>query len=88
MSEKKFYKDQSKLNWWTSGQITFQELQIGCLMRIADATEKMATNYVRMENDLNRQKEINEINNRVIARLVRSNNALRGHLKKYKKAKK
>lgn len=46
----KSFKDQSKLDWQVRGDlpITNEQIQIGCLQRIADATEVMAKNYIEL----------------------------------------
>lgn len=61
------------------------KMKLGCLQRIANATEAMSQNYVRMENDLAMYKRWYAENKATIERIVRSNNALRGHLKRFKK---
>lgn len=47
-----FWKEKSKSNWYSTledgQQLNNEKLQLGCLMRIADATELMAKNH----NDL------------------------------------
>ena len=60
-------------------------MKIGCLQRIAKATEAMSQNYVRMENDLSMYKRWYEREVASVKKLVRSNNALRGYLKRFKK---
>lgn len=82
-----YFKEESKKEWYTNLPINNNDLQTGCLMRIADATEKMASNYVRMENDLAMYKRWYEQEKATVAYLTRSNNALRGHLNRIKKAK-
>lgn len=82
-----YFKEESKKEWYTNLPINNNDLQTGCLMRIADATEKMASNYVRMENDLKWHRDRAEEREAIITRLTRSNNALRGHLNRIKKLK-
>lgn len=52
---RKYWKEQSKLEWYTvlpDDQALHNEgLQIGCLQRIADATEKMAQPFQQLIND-------------------------------------
>lgn len=50
----KNYKDASRANWARTDNRnpTTEQLQLGCLQRIADATEAMAKNYVQLEKDV------------------------------------
>ncbi len=61
-----------------------EQLKLGCLLRIADALERMAEPYVRLLNErdglVDTRNYLKEKNNR----LKRSNAALRGCLKKAK----
>lgn len=54
----KSFKDESRKAWQRSDdkQVTEEQMIIGCLQRIADATEVMAKNYVQMENELKKYK--------------------------------
>lgn len=81
----KYYKEESKKEWYTEMAITNNDLQTGALMRIADATEKMASNYVRMENDLAMYKRWYEAEKACTATLVKRNSALKGYLNRLKK---
>lgn len=68
MADFKNYRDATKANWGTSDdKLTLEQVNTGCLLRIADAIEKMASNYQRMENELamykrrhNEEKEYKE----------------------------
>lgn len=43
------YKDQSRKQWATDENApTHEQIQIGCLQRIADATEKMAVRHTEL----------------------------------------
>ena len=59
-------------------------LKIGCLQRIANATEMMAQNHLSLMNQLKWTKDDLERVRRSNDRLARSNAALRGHMKKLK----
>ena len=80
------YKDHSRTNWSTVGEIrpTFEALNLGCLQRIADATELVAKNH----DQLQRRAEWAEGRVKDLQaqcdRLQHSNAALRGHLKHIK----
>jgi polyhydroxyalkanoate synthesis regulator phasin len=81
----KSYRDESRTNWGsTDEKLSLEQLNTGALLRIADATEKMASNYTRMENDLKWHKEKYHEKNKEIERLERVIAALRGHLKRAK----
>ena len=43
-------REQSKKDW--ESRDTSEDLQLGCLQRIADASEKMASNYTQLQKDL------------------------------------
>jgi hypothetical protein len=81
----KSYRDQNKMDWGSADEKpSLEQLNTGALLRIADATEKMASNYTRMENDLKWHKEKYHEKNKEIERLERVIAALRGHLKRAK----
>jgi predicted RNase H-like nuclease (RuvC/YqgF family) len=82
----KTYIEESKVEWWgTNEQATHDQIQIGCLQRIASATEKMAQRYTDMQSDLEWYKKRDSQNRETIQRLTRSNNALRGHINRMKR---
>ncbi len=90
MAKRVDLKSSTKINWSAEalnndGYPGNTNIQLGCLMRIADATEKMASNYQRMENDLAMYKRWYEQEVVSVKRLMRSNNALKGHLNRIKK---
>jgi hypothetical protein len=84
--EKKYFKQESRKEWFRDDdfQITNDELKLGALLRIADATELMAQNYNKLQSDLawseKRLKELKES----YERICRSNIALRGHVTRLK----
>lgn len=83
------FKDHSKTNWTPSPDTAdypgHERVMIGCMQRIADATEKMAGNYTALQNNVDWYKRREKDNRAQIERLVRSNAALRGHIKRLKK---
>lgn len=83
----KNYRDESKINWGTTGESTREDLQFGCLLRIADATEKIASNYTALQNEVKFLKEQRDDLRRRRNHLERSNAALRGYIKRLKKGK-
>jgi hypothetical protein len=80
------FKEESRKNW-TSGaddKPTREQLQLGCLQRIADATEAMANEYNRLLSEnkwLSKSRKNYATENE---KLVRSNSALRGVITKMK----
>jgi len=80
----KNYREESKANWGIDGEIALEHLNTGAMLRIADACEKIASNYSRMENDLKWYKEKYDEKNKEIKRLARVIAALRGHLTRKK----
>ncbi len=79
------FREASKQEYNSRG--TTEDLNAGSLQRIADATEKMASNYVRMESDLQWYKEKFADKNKEIDRLGRVIAGLRGHIKRIKNLK-
>lgn len=81
------YKDASRRNWGEEAGLglTLEEINTGAMLRIADATEKMAEQHT----ELIRQRDYFEGEvQRLLAtceHLERSNASLRGHLKRAKK---
>lgn len=75
--------ERSKSNFEVK-QFTFEEVQTGCLQRIADATEKMAQNYDSLIRDRDwykkRFNELIEDNKRMAKRIA----AYQGVIKRMK----
>lgn len=82
----KNFRDESRKNLGADNQLslTVEQINCGAILRIADATEKMASNYTRMENDLKYYKEKFDQKNIEIKRLERVIAGLRGYLKRTK----
>jgi len=78
-------KEESKCNYQAAEKPSLEQLQVGCLQRIADATEKMAVNYDRMQQQLDSYKRICVERAERIEALSKSNAALRGAITKLKK---
>ena len=52
MEEFNSFKKGSRLDWGTKEKLGNDEIQLGAILRIADATEAMSENYVKLQNDL------------------------------------
>jgi hypothetical protein len=85
-------REASKVSWESPPQNGSEvypgdtNIQLGCLMRIADATEKMAGNYIQMENELKLSKERIDKNTNYIKKLERRVASYQGVITKMKKA--
>jgi len=81
------HREISKGNWAVNSVTTShnEQIKIGSLQRIADATEKMASNYTQLQNERDLYKRWYEAKNVHIKKLEHSNAALRGHIKRLKK---
>lgn len=54
----KSYREESKTNWGTSGEIFNNDhIQLGCILRIADAMELMVKDREKMIRELDWYKE-------------------------------
>ena len=84
-SKDKTLKNQSKRRVWCEEFATDNQLKLGCLQRIADATELMAQNYQSLigERDSYKRKYEAERNRRL--NQEKCNAALRGVITKMKK---
>lgn len=75
-------REASKQNW--DSRNTVEDINSGSLQRIADATEKMAGNYIQLQHDRDLYKRWYEEQYATVKRLCKSNAALRGHIKRLK----
>lgn len=81
------YRDSSRKNWGQDGEapLTLEQINTGAMLRIADATEKMAQRHT----ELIRQGDYFEAEVRrlrvIRAHLERGNASLRGHLQRARK---
>lgn len=86
----KNFKDESRKNWsrhvtTENDEINNSEIQLGAILRIADATEKMAQRYTDL---LSRNEYLDSYVKRLEASSRtkdRQINALRGHITRIKK---
>lgn len=88
----KSWKDASRTAWETTGgnesgsDLSDARLQIGCLQRIADATESMARNYVQLQAERDRYERGWKEGRAENERLGRTIRALRGVITRQKRA--
>ena len=82
----------SKVDWVTADQKGEYpgdtNIQLGCLMRIADATEKMALKYTQLEKDLEWYSKKYSEQRQEIDRMAKRIAGYKGHINRLKKAKK
>jgi len=82
----KSFKAKSKENWEpANGPITNEQIKVGCLQRIADATELMANNYQTLINERDRYKRNWEYQKEESERMARRISALQGVITRMKK---
>lgn len=87
-----YLKEASTKNWFISSENGHEypgdtNIQLGCLMRIAAATEAMASNYLQLQNELKYWKKLSEDRYNTVLKLQRSNSSLKGHIKRLKNSK-
>lgn len=76
------FKELSNQNF--NGTASIEHINAGSLQRIADAAEKMAGNYIKLQNDLEwSKKRCNELEGRISIR-DKHISALRGQITKLK----
>lgn len=86
MSNFKSYREESRRNYGTSnGEFTLENIQLGALLRIADASEAMAKNHTQLLSDLEFYKRRFKEEQQAAQRLARRNATLRGLVTKMKK---
>lgn len=85
MTDFKSYRDGSRINWGSNKPgMTLEQINTGCLLRIADASEKMALRHADLIRDRDYfERECRRLESENDA-LRRSNASLRGHLKRAK----
>lgn len=85
-------REATKVNWHlnqeTGNYPGDTNIQLGCLMRIADATEKMALNYVQMERELEWYSKKYEQQRIELDLMARKIAGLKGQITRMKKLKK
>ncbi len=88
----KDYRDESRKRWGQddqdgrSGQLNIDQIQLGAILRIADATEKMCVDRVKLESDLLFYKTIANNRQSEIESLRRSKSSYIGKFRQMKEA--
>lgn len=86
---KKEWKQESRINWGIDIEekefIGREAIQLGAILRIADATEKMAANYSGLIADRDYYQKRMKESERESCCLRRSIAGLRGYIKRMKK---
>lgn len=79
-------RDESRKNWGTANNehLSLEQINTGALLRLADATEKMAQRYTSLIDERDRLDSMYKAERKISRILERSNAALRGHLKRAK----
>ena len=89
MPEVKSYKEMSRIDWGRAVEApNTDQIKLGCIMRIADATELMAksnADLVWQRDHFKRRAHNAEAS---LSTMTRSRNALKGVITRMKKAKK
>lgn len=88
MAEYKTFKDQSRRLWHDETNqktASYDQIQTGCIQRIADATEIMASNYVELQLKVERLEVSRDMFRDLYHKSERRNAALRGVITKMKK---
>lgn len=86
MPQSKTLRDHSRTQYVNS-EPTNENINAGSLQRIADACERMAGNYVQMQNELERYRRYYDEKQKKIATLEKKNATLRGVINRLKKNK-
>jgi len=88
MSEKKSYREASRIDWKSEQYNCYDQIKLACLLRIANATEKMAENYIHLISNRDLYKKWFEEEKKGKNHLYNVINGLRGTITKLKRGKK
>ena len=80
-------REESKKDYGATSEnkLALEQINTGAMLRIADAAEAMAKNYVQLQADCERYKRWYAEERDKVAKLGRSNSALSGQITKLKK---
>jgi len=84
MAEPKSYREGSRIDWASEQYNCPDQIKLGCLLRIADATEKMAQSYSALIYERDRYKKWYEEKRTMVGHLYNRINGLRGTITKMK----
>lgn len=81
------YREASKIDWGgdVSCSLSLEQINTGALLRIADATEKMASRYTELLNETERLKRREDEQRSAINRLYRRISSLKGVITKLRR---
>ena len=79
------YKDESRKNWGTDGRVGLEEIQLGAILRIADAAEKMCRDREELERKYQNMRAGRDRYREYLEAERRKNAALRGVITKLKR---
>ena len=88
MNESKSFREASRINWTSGAYSQPDNIKLGCLLRIADATEKMAENHIQLSANRDLYKKWYEEEKIQVSHLQSVISGLRGTITKMKKWKK
>lgn len=82
----KIYKKESKSNWGADSEsLSLEQINTGCLQRIADATEAMAKNHNDLMSELQWAKDRRDNYQRLWHGEQNKNRTMKGNITKLKK---
>jgi hypothetical protein len=88
MSKRVSYREESRKDWGITladdGKPTTEQIQLGAILRIADAVEPMAKHHVALQRDVDYYKRLANERSRTIDYLSKSRAAIKGHLTRLK----
>jgi len=83
------YRKESQIDWGATTDeatgLSLEQVNTGAFLRMADATEKMAGNFIRLQNDLEMYKRWYENSQKENRRLQKQVSGLKGAITKMKK---
>lgn len=83
------YREESKINWGVNldedQKLNFDGIQLGAILRIADASEKMAKNYQQLIDERDRYKQYYEQEQKINHSLRMQIIGIRGYITRLKK---
>jgi hypothetical protein len=88
MSKRVSYREESRKDWGATladdERLDTEQIQLGALLRIADAVEPMAKHHVALQRDLDYYKRLASERAITIGYLSKSRAAIKGHLTRLK----